>query len=850
MSWKSVFRLAWREARASAVKFAFVVLAVAIGVGSLAGVRGFSRSFQTMLMREARTLLAADLSVRTFALPNADQTATLNRLEQRGVAHTWITETVSMVSNGEGKAPLLVSIKAVDPGRYPFYGTVKLQPAQTLPAMLQPDAIGVSDDLLLRLGIKTGDEVRIGGQTFRIAALVEEEPDRMAGSLNVGPRILMSRTGLERAGLIQTGSRAAERFLFRIPPTIRIQDVRADLKKVFTEALIADATEAHPLISNGLGQATMFLSLISLISLIVGALGVATAMNAHLQQRMDTIAIMKCMGARSSQVIRIFVAQTLALGLAGGFLGLIFGAGVQLAFPFLISRYFPAHLGVSYDPLPAVQALSIGMLATLLFTIPPLLNIRRIKPGLIFRREMAETKPNLRERIRRSTASMLAGAAIIVGIGAIAGSLTTGSWRDALRLGEYFVGALVVSLLLLSGIAWLLLRILKIMGRKITALPAVVRHGIANLYRPGNHAATILVALGLGVMFTLTVYLIQRGLISDMFRAAPPGMPNVFLLDIAAKDQQAVFDLLRKQPGAERPPEMMGTSAAKLTVINGTKIEDLKLQGFARRFRFTRQVSELGDQPPYATLESGKWWKGTPAEPQVCTSDDAARTLKVGPGSELTFQMAGRTVKARVACVSRIDSIHLAGRLEFIFSPGVLKDLPVVYYGSIRMAPSMVGQMQAALYEKFPTVTVVNVADVLRIVQEVVDQISIVVRFISAFAILAGLIILASSVAGTRFRRVREVVILKTLGATRLKVAGVFSMEFLILGLVAGLMGSLLATGFSSLVLERLLKANFRPAILPNVIAIVATALVANFAGWAASWSILSQKPLQVLREE
>ncbi len=704
--------------------------------------------------------------------------------------------------------------------------------------------------MLLRLGAKTGDSIRLGGQPFRIAAVVEEEPDRMAGSLNVGPRILITRAGLDRTSLMQVGSRAAERFLFRIPPQTPIEQVRAELKKAFPESLIADAREAHPLISQGLTQATTFLSLVSLISLIVGALGVATAMNAHLQQRMDTIAIMKCVGARSGQVMRIFVLQTLALGLLGGLIGLLIGAGVQLAFPFLIARYFPVHLGVSLDPVPALQALVIGVLATLLFTVPPLLGIRRIKPGVIFRREMAESRPGWRERLGRSAPSILSGGAILLGIGGMAGALTSGTWRDALRLGEYFTIALVVSLLLLSGVAWVMLRLLRIAGRRAAVLPAVVRHGIANLYRPGNHAGAIVVALGLGVMFTLTVYLIQRGLIGDLFRAAPPGMPNVFLLDIAAKDQDAVMALLRSQPGAERPPEMMGTSPAKLVSINGTGIEDLKLQGFARRFRGTRQVSAFGDQPPYAAIESGAWWKGSPAQPQVCASDDAARTLKIGPGTVLSFQMSGRTVNARVACVTRIDSIHLAGRLEFIFSPGTLDNLPVVYYGSIRMKPAEVGRLQVAMYDRFPTVTVVNVADVLKIVQEVVDQISIVIRFISGFAILAGLIILASSVAGTRFRRVREVVILKTLGASRLKIAGVFSMEFLILGLVAGLMGSLLAMGFSGIVLKRLLKADFQIALAPNLLSIAGTALIAIAAGWLASWRILGQKPLEVLREE
>jgi putative ABC transport system permease protein len=216
----------------------------------------------------------------------------------------------------------------------------------------------------------------------------------------------------------------------------------------------------------------------------------------------------------------------------------------------------------------------------------------------------------------------------------------------------------------------------------------------------------------------------------------------------------------------------------------------------------------------------------------------------------MEWEAAGRTLRARVAAVHRIDEIHMYGRIEFIFNAGTLDGLPIIYYGGVRVAPRAVPALQRATYEKFPTVTVVNVADVLEIVQQVVDQIALVVRFISMFAILAGIVILASSVAGTRFRRIREVVILKTLGATRRRVAGIFSVEFMVLGAVAGLMGSVLATAFAALLLKRWLDADFRLDPLPNLLCIVLTALVANAAGWMASYRILGQKPLEVLRAE
>jgi len=231
-------------------------------------------------------------------------------------------------------------------------------------------------------------------------------------------------------------------------------------------------------------------------------------------------------------------------------------------------------------------------------------------------------------------------------------------------------------------------------------------------------------------------------------------------------------------------------------------------------------------------------------------TEEAANILRLHIGSHMEWEAAGRAIRTRVAAVHRIDSIHMYGRVEFIFNAGTLDGLPIIYYGGIRVAPRAVAALQRATYDQFPTVTVVNVADVLEIVQQVVDQIAMVVRFISMFAILAGVVILASSVAGTRFRRIREVVILKTLGGTRRHVRRIFSIEFLTLGAVAGLMGGLLAAAFSSLLLERLLDAKYHFDVRAIMAAVLLTALLANVSGWLASFRILGQKPLEVLRDE
>ena len=840
--------MAWRESRAAGGKFVFVIFAVAMGVGSLTGVKGFSHAFHNVLLREARTLMAADLMVRVFSLPSTAQTAAMDQLKRQGIQRTWITETITMLSPIDKDEPILISVKAVDPAAYPFYGKVKLDPPGLLAARLAPDHIAVSRDLLLRLDAKMGDRVRIGGQDFVIAATVESEPDRMAGSLNVGPRVMMSRQGLERTGLMIAGSRASERFLFRLPPNAPIDRVRAQLKKAFPESLITDFRQTHPTIEQGLERATVFLSLVSLIALIVGALGVAMAIDAHLQQKLDSIAIMKCIGARSGQIIRIYTIQTLGLGLCGGLLGILAGFGVQAAFPLLLARYFSTLPRLSIDFLSAIQGLGVGLLATLLFTVPPLLSIRRIRPGLILRRDVTVDNRTWLRKLKDSSASLLAGLVILVGIGAIAAWLS-----ESVRTGVYFVVALAASLLIMAGVGWLLLRGLRLFGRRMAGrLSSSLRHGIANLYRPGAHTQSALVALGIGVMFTLTIYLLQRGMLAEMRKSAPPGMPNVFLLDMTPANRDAVMQLVRQQKGLEDKPESVGTSAVKIAAIDRKPLDREKLKGIERHYASTVAGAESANRPPFTKLIAGAWWdpQHPPAEPEVSVSQEAAKTLHLQPGERLTWTSPSRTFVTRIAAIHETEAIRLSARVEFYFSPGALTGIPTIYYGTARLNPQLVPELQRALYRRFPTVTVVNVADVMSIVEEVVDQIGLIVRFISAFAILAGAIILASSVAGTRIRRIREVVILKTLGGTRRRIAEIFSIEFLILGTVAGLAGSLLASAFTGLLLSRLMGAEAHLDWLPNVIAILLTAVVANVAGWLASLRILSQRPLEILREQ
>jgi putative ABC transport system permease protein len=329
-------------------------------------------------------------------------------------------------------------------------------------------------------------------------------------------------------------------------------------------------------------------------------------------------------------------------------------------------------------------------------------------------------------------------------------------------------------------------------------------------------------------------------------------MPNVYLLDITASNRNAVYDLISKQPGLEGRPELLGAVSMQMQSIDGVPVEREKMQGFARRYARSISVSTAEEKPRFTQVLAGSWWPAGahPEVPELAVAEPAAKLLNLHIGSTVVWTSSQKTFRSRVVAIHKSESVRLTARIEFFFTPGALDGLPAIYYGGLRARADAVPGIQKAVFDRFPTVTVVNMAEVLDTIQGIVDQISLVVRFISFFSILAGTVILASSVAGTRFRRLREVVILKTLGATRRRIAQIFSVEFFVIGTVAGLMGGLLAGGFAWVVLNRLLGANTSADIMPMLVSIAGTAALAILTGWAASFRTLGQKPLEILRDE
>jgi len=851
LSWKRAAAIGWRDLKSAPGKFGFVVLSVAVGVAALVGVRGFSDSFRHQLSTEARSLMAGDLSARIFRQTTPEEDQKLAAFQKLGIRQTWVTETISMASVPPDPVPILVTLKAVDPAEYPYYGKAELEPAMSLAQALDGDSAVVAEEFLIRLNAQVGQSLRLGGRDFRITAVLKQEPDRLSAGAGMGPRVMVSRAALKSTGLLAPGSRASQRLLMKFPAQLAAGvdavSLRKQVEALLPDAQVMDYREGNPALTQGLDNSTSILSLICLVAMVLGAIGVAMAMHAHLEQRMDMLAILKAVGAGSSDLLRIFLLQTLGLGLAGGLLGVAAGVGVMAALPAVFGKLLPVHATLEFPWRSIAAGMGTGLLTTLLFCLPPLLDVRGVRPVLVLRRLVEPGPEGIGGWFSRWWARRLQLGISVLVIAALAGI----AWAlsDSIKVGGWFAFLFTVALLVLLALAAVLLWVIRLLlGMVRLRLPSFLRHGLSNLYRPGNQSAAVMAALGTGVMLILAVFLMQAALLRDLRETASPKLPNIFLLDVSTDEVEGVKAFFHQQSGVSQELDLMPVVAGRVTSLNGKTLDQMKEEHFPRHMLEHAELSWADTPPAGDKVTQGKWWTDAGAT-QLAVGEGLAQRLHLGVGSSVEMEIGGKARKLTVGAVYRADGQHLGARVPFVLPSGQLKDESATWYGGAHIDPKQIANLERALFATYPTITVINLADVLTRIETVVNQITFVVRFLAGFSIFAGLMILASSIASTRFRRMREAVVLKTLGATRMRIVRTFSVEFSVLGLLAGSVGVVFANVLTRVLLHRL-EVPFHIEWPATMIALFGTAVLATATGWIASYRILGLRPLEVLREE
>ncbi len=835
--------MAWRETRAGYRHFVALLACISLGVAALVGVGSFATSLDRTLGREARTLLGGDLDLRaTRPLdPGADQG--LERLQHEGALVTRVREMVGMSRRADGRTQL-VELKAVGEG-YPLYGRVETTPPRPLGALLRDRGAVVEASLLSRLGLHVGDPLTIGDATLTIRGVLLREPDRAAGFVHLGPRVLIGALALDQTGLIQVGSRVRYRTLVRLPPSTPPHTARDALARALADPTmrVVSFDEAQPGLRRVFAQLTTYLGLVGLVSLLVGGIGVASAVSTFIRRRRPTIAILKCLGAGSPALLATYLVQTQALGLAGSLAGAGLGVAVQPLLARLVADMLPFGIEAGLDLWTVTRGVLMGVLATLLCGLWPLLEIRTVPPSLILRQEV-EARP------RSARRPWLAALPIAGGLALLA------FWQaGSFRVGAIFLAAAVTALAALGLIARLLARLAR-------AAPPLLgfawRHGLAGLHRPGGHATGVIVALGVGVMLLVAVALLEASLGRQVDHERRRETPSFFFVDIQP-DQRDTFLRIVSGVTGGRPPDTTPIVRSRLAAINGVPvtremIDERRDRGDERTWYLTRDylLTWAAEAPATNVVSRGRWW--TPAEaavrPRVSVEEDAARYLGVSVGDTLAFDIQGVRVEGEVMSLRKVDWQTLSTNFFVVFSQGALDGAPRTYVATARVPGSAEPGLQDAVVTALPNVTAIPVRDVLEQVAEVLDRIAFAIRAIALFSIGAGLSVMGGTLAASRYQRLYESVILRTLGATRGAVARTFAVEYACLGAAAGLGGTLLALALSWIVLRFVLETPWSFEPVPLALGVMLATSVSLAVGFGATFTLLGQKPLSVLRRE
>ena len=884
-----IFRMAWRETRGAWRHFLYFFACIAIGVGALVGVSLFSTHVERAVTKEARGILGGDLEIRlTHTLSLAGQ-AVLQGLSDQGLALTHVSELVAMAARTTHGPPStqstqIIELKAVE-SMYPLYGDIRLEPVQSLDMLLHPDerrcgghscfGAVVQESLLIRMGLSVGDPLKIGQARFLITGIVRTEPDRMANAFTLGPRVMIAQEGLRAAQLIKPGSRVRERYLVKTPSDMPLDPLLSDLRdRLASDSVrISSYRTSQSQLRQFLDQLSRYLGLIGLTALFIGGLGVGTSIHAFLRDKLRTIAILKAVGADSATVVSTYVVQAIFLGCVGSFAGIILGIALQRGLPPLMASMFGSdlleQLGVSSElswpsVWPLLKGAALGLLSTLLFTLWPLLKIREVQPGAIFRRdaEPMTIEPgtsSLRWWVRWGLAdrwNVGTAGGIVLGL-CVLSVWQAGSWS----IGFLFLGALSLAI----AILFICARVL-IVGLASVPRPPVLslRHALGNVVRPGSQATGIMVAIGIGVMVIVTVSLVEQALLHQIQENRPADAPTFFFIDIQADQAEAFVSLVDRQTDQARP-ELTPLVRSRLHAINGHVVtmeggmekDDKRTdgkEGQGKQWYLTREyvLTFMDKLPKDNQVVKGEWWKPGQvfSTPQVSVEEDAAKHLSLAIGSTVEFDIQGTKVSAEVRSIRKVEWGNFSTNFYMILSPGAIEGAPFTYVATVRVSPEKEIPLQQAVVASFPNISAINIGDVLDGFARVLDRLSLAIRAVAIFCVVAGGLVMAAALASTRYRRLYESVILKALGATRGLIARAFAMEYVLLGAVAGLIGLTLGSALSWTLVRFVFDLPW--SIYPRVLGLglFLTMLLTLIVGFASTYRILGQRPLAVLRHE
>lgn len=834
------FKTAWRDARSQYKSLFLYSSGIIAGVTALVAILSFRSDVFLTVDEQARELLGADLEIRQNH-PHGDEVQAF--IDSIGGDQSTSIEFSTMVVYGETGETRLSQIRAIE-GDFPFYGTLKTVPAEAAFRYQENLNALVDRPIMNQLGLAVGDSIQVGSQKIPISGIILEIPGESAAFSLIGPRIIIPRQIVDGTNLLQRGSRVRYKTYFQFEPERDIQALISDLRPLAREHQVRYETvesrkEDFSQIVNNL---TRFLGMIGFIALLLGGLGVASAIYVYIKRKSKTVATLRCLGASSKQTTGIFSIQVVMLGFLGALLGSLFGLLVQRYLPSLFTEFLPFEI-VQQISFPAlILGFGTGVIISIGFAFLPLLSINKIPPLLTLRNVDFSPIDHIKAPVK-----IISGVVSVLII-----TLVLALLLESITAAFFFTSGLIISVFLLLGTANLLIRFVRAM--RLRSFPYIWRQGIANLFRPNNQTSILVTTLGTGMLLIGILYLSQDMILQRIDFQTGDNQPNLVLYDIQSDQNEDILRIAEDE-GA-RILQNVPIVTMRLSHRNSRPVREVRedttinVRGWAlsREYRVTYR-DHLTEAE---TITDGEWIghaDGLNSVVPISINESIAGDLDITVGDSLTFDVQGIPVETVIGSIREVDFQRPEPNFFVLFPSGVLESAPQFFATVIRTGNSVTAaELQQAVVREHPNISAIDIGLVLESVRQFLDKVAMAVQFMALFSIITGLIVLASAIAISRYQRVMEAVLLRTIGASRGQIRGIQLLEYLLLGSLACFAGLLLSIGSAWLLSIFYFDLPFTPDLAALASAALLIVILTLLVGFLNMQGVLNKKPLEVLR--
>lgn len=843
MNWGWILKMAWRDSRRNRSRLFLFISSIILGIASLVAIKSFNESLSQNIEEQAAQMLGADLELEVNKAPDEATLKLIDSITELSLERADEQQFMSMVYFPKSGGTRFIQIRALN-GHYPFYGKLETEPLTAEAQFGKAQTALVDQNLMVQFDVHSGDSLQLGLSRFEVLASLKSQPGRSTVAGAFAPAVVIPMEYLEETGLLQLGSQIVYKYYFKFDEAFPVDELVTQLSDQFKVLRIQSETIASNKEQVGRSFTDMaeFMGLVGFIALLLGCIGVSSAVHVFVQEKLVSVAILRCLGARAIQTFFIFLVQFAGIGLIGGFVGAILGGLIQYMIPLVMQSFIPFELTSFISWRAVAEGIGVGVVIAILFALLPLVAVRHVSPLNTLR--VSESQASfVKDGLRWLIVFCIVGFVML---------FTYTQLEDWLKTIAFCFAVLVIFLLFYAIAKLLTWGLRKFFPKRF---PYVWRQGLANLFRPRNQTLVLLISIGLGTAMVSTLWFIQDLLVSRVQIAADEAKANMLLFDIQPSQIEEIKQktLVAGYPIIDEVPIV----TVQLTGIKGVSAEELitdtadlsESRAVNREIRATyREVLSSSDK-----VVSGEWVPRTlPGElASVSLEIGYAKRLDVKVGDSVEFDMFGVIIPARVTSLREVKWNQFSTNFRVVFSAGVLEDAPKFFVIMTRIdEPSDVAIFQQEIVKAYPNVSVVDMESIMNVLAELMEKIAFVIQFLGGFSILTGLVVLIASIRISKFQRIRDNVLLRTLGANRRQVFMINASEYFILGVMAALVGLFVSIGITSLLGAFVFEFTFVPNIGVTLVMIIFVAMLTTIIGLLNSLVALNRPPLEVLRKE